>query len=242
MKSDRGRDGSRRSPGSQRSPGWQRSPAGGGGLPERPAPRRSPVVFDAIPAAAELRDGWHVVLRYEGEGEHPGPWLVDLSHRRRWDCQDAEIGARTRMDLPVPPQFGEVGVHGPLVINRMNRTQAAIWHLGTGAPPATPGESAFTETTDAHCMLAFVGRGVPTALEHLTPLDLFDPARPTPFLTQGPVLRVPCQIVTFAPDLVVMTLARGYGETLARAALAAGGFAGLRVGGENVFSRRFAQV
>ena len=207
--------------------------------------RRSPVVFDAVPAATESRNGWTVVLRYEGEGvlgenSHQGPRLVDLSHRRRWDFQDAGIGARTPMDLPVPRQFGEVGVHGPLVINRMNRTQVAIWHLGGGPPPPTPRETGLTETTDGHCMLAFVGTGVPEMLEHLTPLDLFDPARLTPFLTQGPVLHVPCQVVTVATDLVVMTLARGYGELFARAALESGTIEGLRPGGEEAFRRAFA--
>ena len=77
------------------------------------------------------------------------------------------------------------------------------------------------------------------ALEHLTPLDLFDPARPAPFLTQGPVLHVPCQIVTFAVDLVVMTLARGYGKTFAQAALKPGPIEGLRPGGEESFHREF---
>ena len=38
------------------------------------------------------------------------------------------------MDLPVPPDYGQVGVHGPLVISRMNRTQVSIWHLGAGTP------------------------------------------------------------------------------------------------------------
>ena len=207
--------------------------------------RSSPVVFDAAPASTELRDGWNVVLRYEGEaahGEnsHHGPRLIDLSHRPRWDFQDAGIGARTPMDLPVPRQFGEVGVHGPLVINRMNRTQVAIWHLGEGPPRSTPRETGFTETTDGHCMLAFKGTGVPAVLEHLTPLDLFDPSRPTPFLTQGPVLHVPCQVVTFATDLVVMTLARGYGETFAAAVLESGAMEGLRPGGEEAFRRAFA--
>lgn len=205
--------------------------------------RCSPVVVGAVPEVAEVRDGWKVALRYgDGESLEGGPWLVDLSHRRRWDCQDADIGARTPMDLPVPRQFGQAGVHGPLVISRMNRTQAAIWHLGDRPAPSTPPDPGFTETTDGHCMLAFVGPGTPEVLEHLTPLDLFDPARPTPFLTQGPVLRVPCQIVTFAPDLVVMTLARGYGETFAGSALASGGPARLRIAGEGVFSRRFAPL
>ena len=208
----------------------------------RTALRRSPVELPARAAATEQRDGWTVVLRYEGEERHGGPWLVDLSHRRRWDYQDRNVGAHTPMDLPVPPEFGEVGVHGPFVINRMNRTQAAIWHLGAGSPPKSPRAAGLTETTDGHCMLAFVGHGVSAALEHLTPLDLFDPSRATPFLTQGPVLRVPCQIVTFAPDMVVMSLARGHGRTFVRAALASGGVAELRIGGEGIFNRRFTKV
>ena len=201
-----------------------------------PAFRRSPVVLGGTPAATGLRHGWTVVLRYEGEDRHPGPWLVDLSHRRRWDFQDANVAAHMPMDLPVPKLYGQVGVHGSLVINRMNRTQVAIWHLGQGDPPSTPRETGFTETTDGHCMLALVGPGVPAALEHLTPLDLFDPARPTPFLTQGPVLHLPCQVVTFAADLVVMTFARGYGRAFADAALESGGPAGLAPGGERRLS------
>ena len=214
------------------------------GTTTRPRPlfRRSPVSFGATPAATESRDGWTVVLSYEDERGHPGPFLVDLSHRPRWDYQDSQVATHRPMELPVPERFGGVGVHGPLVINRMNRTQVAIWHLGEGPPPPTPPDSGFTDTGDGHCMLAFVGTGVPEVLEHVTPLDLFDPARRAPFLTQGPVLHVPCQIVTLAPDLVVMACARGYGETFAEAALASGAIAGLRPGGEGVFRNAFAQA
>lgn len=208
----------------------------------RPSHRRSPVSFVATPTATEQRDGWTVVLRYQREDDHPGPFLVDLSHRHRWDYQHGQVATRRPMDLPVPERFGEVGVHRPLVINRMNRTQVAIWHLGTAAPPPAPPDPGLTETTDGHCMLALVGAGVPEVLEHLTPLDLFDPARPRPFLTQGPVLHVPCQIVTFADDLVVMTCARGYGETFARATLDSGGLSGLRPGGEETFRQAFAEA
>ena len=207
-----------------------------------PARRRSPVASDANPAATEMRDGWGVVLRYQDEERHGGPWLVDLSHRRRWDYQDGRVATQRPMHLPVPAEFGRVGVHGPLVISRMNRTQVAIWHLGAGAPPTMPSETAFTETTDGHCMLAFIGLGVPAVLEHLTSLDRFDPGRAMPFLTQGPVLHVPCQVVTFAADLVVMTLARGYGETFAHAVLHSGALAGLRPGGEEGFQRAFARA
>ena len=204
--------------------------------------RRSPVAFDANPAATGTRDGWTVVLRYQDEEHHGGPWLVDLSHRRRWDYQDGSVATQRPMDLPVPAEYGQVGVHGPLVISRMNRTQVSIWHLGAGTPPTMPSETAFTETTDGHCMLAFAGAGVPRVLEHLTALDLFDPGRTRPFLTQGPVLHVPCQVVTFSTDLVVMTMARGYGETFAHAALHSGALAGLRPGGEEAFQRAFARA
>lgn len=204
--------------------------------------RRSPCSFGAQPAETELRDGWNVVLRHEGEDGDPGPQLVDLSHRRRWDFQDGGVADLRPMRLPVPEEFGEVGVHDGLVINRLNRTQVAIWHLGAAPPPDTPPDTGFTEVTDGHCMLAFVGDGIPEVLEHLTALDLFDPARDMPFLTQGPVLHVPCQVVTFAPDLVVMTLARGYGETFAEAALGSGGIAGLRPGGERAFTRVFQRT
>lgn len=214
------------------------------GVPAGPrmSMRRSPVSFSATPLETETRDGWTVVLGYEGEDGREGPWLVDLSHRRRWDFQAGRLGNMRPMGLPVPQRFGEVGVHGALAINRMNRTQVAIWHLRDDAPPAVPDEFGFTETTDGHCMLAFVGAGVPDVLEHLTPLDLFEPDRPRPFLTQGPVLHVPCQVVTFADDLVVMTLARGYGETFAEAALGSGGLVGLVPGGEGIFTTRFAAL
>lgn len=206
--------------------------------------RRSPCSFGAKPAETESRDGWTVVLRYEGEDGEPGagPRLVDLSHRRRWDFQDSGVADLRPMGLPVPEGFGDVGVHDGLVITRMNRTQVAIWDLGAPPPPDTPDETGVTEVTDGHCMLAFVGGGVPEVLEHLTALDLFDPARDMPFLTQGPVLHVPCQVVTFARDLVVMTLARGYGETFAEAALGSGGIAGLRPGGERAFGRAFERA
>ena len=215
--------------------------------PPPPPTRRSPVHLDATPAATVQRDGWSVTLRFEGErppGDDPtpGPRLVDLSHRRRWDFQHGRLDDRTPMGLPVPPEPGQVGTHGPLAIARMNRTQVAIWHLGAGPAPTPPPHPHLTETSDGHCMLALVGHGVPAALEHLTTLDLFDPARPTPFLTQGPVLRVPCQIVTFSRDLVVMTLARGYGETFATAALASTSLAGLKPGGEDAFGERFARL
>ena len=49
------------------------------------------------------------------------------------------------------------------------------------------------------------------------------------------------EVVTFARDLVAMTLARGHGETFTTAALSSAGLAGLQPGGENAFRDRFAR-
>jgi len=130
--------------------------------------RRSPCSFGAKPAETELRDGWTVVLRYEGAEGEPGrgdshrgrgdahagagPWLVDLSHRRRWDFQDSRVADLRPMGLPVPQGFGEVGVHNGLVINRMNRTQVAICHLGASPPRTRPPKPALRRSpTDTVC-------------------------------------------------------------------------------------------
>ena len=51
--------------------------------------RYSPVMFESSTQKTELRDNWKIVLAYQEEG--PGPWLVDLSHKTRWDLQDSRI-------------------------------------------------------------------------------------------------------------------------------------------------------
>lgn len=208
--------------------------------PFPPLTRRSPVAFDAPPLATESRDGWEVVTSYADEGG--GPWLVDLSHRARWDLQDRDLSERRPFDLAVPARPGEVAVGGGLMINRMNGTQAAIWHVGPGPAPSTPAGVSHTETTDSHCWLAVLGDAAPAALERVTNLDLFPPGRQGPFLTQGPVMHIPCQVVTWAPDLVLIALSRGYGQTFVEALLHSARDVGLRPGGEKVFTHRAAAL
>lgn len=199
-----------------------------------PAFRRSPVSFEATPLEFVNRDGWEIVLRYADEGQ--GPWMVDLSHRSRWDVQHRDVGSQRPLGLTVPSAPGEVHLEDGLAINRMNRTQVAAWHIGAGPVPVAPNETAYTHTTDGHCMLALLGEQLPSVMEHLTNLDLFNPARRSPYLTQGPVLRVPCQVVTLDRECVLMTFSRGYGQTFADAAIHSARPNGLRPGGEGVFS------
>ena len=217
--------------------------SGPGGPPSAAAPparRRSPVRFNAVPSRVERRAGWDVVLDYESDRaseDAPGrASLIDLSHRARWDVQGRDIQTVRPFGLDVPPKPGEVTVEAGIMINRMNRTQASLWHVGPGEPPSPPTEPHYTDTTDSHCWLAIVGDAAPAVLECVTDLDLFDPSRSRPFLTQGPILHVPCQVVTWREHLVLIALSRGYGQTFVEALLASGRREGLRPAGERVFN------
>ncbi|WP_419938926.1 2Fe-2S iron-sulfur cluster-binding protein [Candidatus Palauibacter sp.] len=218
-------------------------PGRSGEAPSQAAPaahRRSPVRFDAVPARTQRRAGWNVVLDYESDRAPPDALrracLVDLSHRARWDVQHRNIGTLRPSGLDVPRRPGEVVVRDGLMINRMNGTQASIWHVGPGATPAMPDGPHYTDTTDSHGWLALLGGSVPEVLESVTGLDLFEPGRPRPFLTQGPILHVPCQIVTWREDLVLIACSRGYGRTFVEALFESGRRAGLRPAGERIFT------
>ena len=134
------------------------------------AKRHGPVQFDAVAAEVAERQDWRVVLAYEGEGQ--GPWLVDLSHRQRWDFQHSDLDSQAPFGLQVPAKPGQVSVQRELLISRMNGTQVAIWRLGQGEAEPAPNDTAYTDMTDAHCMLAVLGADTPHVMEHLSKLDL----------------------------------------------------------------------
>ena len=205
--------------------------------------RQSAVVFDAVPAKTEERDGWAVALEYEDEG--PGPHVVDLSHCPRWDLQDAEIDGIQSLGIPIPNAPGQCVFEKGILINRMNRTQASVWHL-TGVTPIFPDDPAFTDVTDAAVSLAIFGPNLFAVLEKLSALDFLDPAREAPFLLQGPFSHVPCQIVildkTLARPGILMTCSRGYARDIVDAILAAGAEFKLRPAGEQAFSGWLAAI
>ena len=199
--------------------------------------RRSAVSFDAAPEKTEERDNWSVVLDYEDEGA--GPYVVDLSHRARWDLQDAEIGGIQSLGIQIPDIPGQCVFENGILINRMNRTQASVWHL-SGETPDFPDDPAFTDVTDSTVFLAVFGNDLFAILEKLTSLDFLDPSRQPPFLMQGPFSHVPCQIVTLEKTPgrsgILMTCSRGYARDMAAAILEAGAEFKLRPAGEQVFS------
>jgi len=200
--------------------------------------RRSPVQFDANPLATEIRDRWTVALEYEKEGR--GPWIADLSHKTRWDLQDLEIDAHTPCDLAVPETPGECTFADATLINRQNRTQASIFHLGAAAP-AMPEFPGYTDVTESTVFLAMFGPNTFFIAERLTNLDFLDPGKKAPFLLQGPFCHIPCQIVTLekAADGAggfLLTCSRGYGDSMVAAIMKAGDGPGLHPAGENRFT------
>ena len=200
--------------------------------------RRSPVRFTVTPIKTEVRDNWTVALEYDGEGQ--GPWLVDLAHKTRWDLQTNKVGEMTPANLAVPAVPGACTIADRTLVNRMNRTQASIYHLGDSTP-AMPDFSGYTDVTESTVFLALLGPEVFLIAEKLTSLDFMDPGKKSPFLLQGPFCHVPCQIVsldksTDATGGFLLTCSRGYGDSMVSAVLEAGAESGLRPAGENRFS------
>ena len=200
--------------------------------------RRSPVVFKSRPVQTEIRGHWTVTLEYAEEGS--GPYLTDLSHRTRWGVQDGNLNAIQPWGIAIPDIPGQSVWKNGFLMNRMNRTQASVWHLA-GKTPDAPDDAAYTETTDATMFIALMGRETFAITEKLTSLDLTDKAGKAPFLLQGPIAQVPCQIVSFAKRGkqrgILLTCARGYAQSMIGAILEAGAEFGLRPAGERVFSK-----
>ena len=204
--------------------------------------RVSPVTFPSQPLETEIRQGWEVILKYAGEGE--GPFLVDLSHRPKWDFQDGNLDHVELWGRHVPKDPGQSNWVDGLLINRMNWTQAAIWNLGA-EDLKMPEERAYTDITDGFCLLALVGNEALAVMEKVSPLDLAQPGKIAPYLLQGPVMDIPSQIVMLGTrDImtVLVAFSRGYGQAMAEALLGAGSEYRLRPGGERHIRERLRAV
>ncbi|MFO7803102.1 MAG: hypothetical protein R6V55_12485 [Desulfovermiculus sp.] len=198
-----------------------------------PVYRTSPVHFEASPKQSEERDGWTVVLEYADEKD--GPWLIDLSHLSRWDLQDRDLGQYWPCGMDIPESPGECILRENVLINRMNSTQAAIWHLGPNGQSMSQ-ESAYTDIRENTLCLALTGPNSLAVSEKVTNLDLADPKRIPPCLIQGPLAHVPCQIALLQSSGegsgFVFTSSRGYARDIVHTLLSAGREFGLQPAGE----------
>ena len=201
--------------------------------------RYSPVQFEVRPDQTEIRDGWGVVLQYSDEGRRP--FLIDLSHRKKWDVQDSNLSKIQPGGVTIPEIPGQCAFQNGILVNRMNRTQAAVWHLLGDNLDIAQGP-AFTEVTEGSTSLVIMGQEgeVFSIMEKVTSLDLRLLANEHFFLVQGPISHVPCQIVVFKGkekgSAVLFTCSRGYGMFMKQELLDAGTEWELHPGGENVFS------
>ncbi len=185
--------------------------------------RYSPVAFKADALEIEMRNHWQVVLKYQSESG--GPYIIDLSHTLKWDLQDSSLSRFEPCGICIPGAAGESIFEKQILINRMNRTQASIWHLSK-SEVVMPQELAYTDVTESHALLALLGESVFSIMEKVSALDLLSSGNRFPALFQGPVLHVPAQVVVMSEDdaerLILIACARGYGRSMAHGLLDAG--------------------
>ncbi len=200
--------------------------------------RISPVVFKSTPLKVEKRDNWDVVMEYSGEGN--GPYVVDLSHRPRFDLQDSNLSAIKPFGLKVPETPGTCLLKNGILANRMNGTQVSLFNLAGKDDIAMPDESQYTDVTESTLCVAILGKAVFSICEKLTALDFMDSQLKAPFLFQGPFSHVPCQIITLSKDDetagIILTCSRGYGRDMIHSILDAGQEFGLKPAGETRFT------
>ncbi|MCK4767062.1 MAG: sarcosine oxidase subunit gamma SoxG [Desulfobacula sp.] len=200
--------------------------------------RISPVVFKSSPLKTEKRDNWDVVMEYKEEGD--GPFLVDLSHRPRFDLQDSNLADKKPFELELPETPGNSVLENGILASRMNRTQVSLFDLDGQDDVSMPGESYYTDVTESTVCVALFGKEVFSICEKLTALDFTDPQRKAPFLFQGSFSHVPCQIVTLNKEGessgIVLTCSRGYGRDMIDSILHAGEEFGLKPAGESRFT------
>ncbi len=199
--------------------------------------RYSPVSFKTRPIRTTVRDHWHIAQAYEDEGS--SSHIIDLSHKTRWDVQDGSVSQFSPAGVTIPESPGSCTLKNGILINRMNRTQASVWHLNDTAPPI-PEESAYTDVTENTVFLAVIGKDIFSITEKLSSLDFQDPGKEAPFLFQGPFSHVPCQIVTLEKSKersgILLTCSRGYGHDMVHAIMDAGAEFGLKPAGEGYFN------
>jgi hypothetical protein len=200
--------------------------------------RISPVVFKSTPSKKEKRDNWDVVMEYSGEGD--GPYLVDLSHRPRFDLQNSNLAAITPFGIELPEIPGNCVLENGIIANRMNGTQVSLFNLDGQNDVTMPDESRYTDVTESTICVALIGKNIFSICEKLTALDFMDPQKEVPFLFQGPFSHVPCQIVTLSKDHkssgLILTCSRGYGRDMIDSIIHAGEEFGLKPAGEQRFT------
>ncbi len=199
--------------------------------------RYSPIRFDANVSEVEIRNGWQVVRRYQGQGQ--GPHLIDLSHLPRWDIQGKNLADICPFGMDMPDEPGAVFLSKGCLISRLNDTQCQAWWLATEKIGRPDDIVQATEVTDGQAVLALIGSQLEILFETLVSLDLFRQDIQLPWLFQGPLLGLPCQIIRLGKvdnvEAVLIAMPRGYGQAMAEEILKLCRPFGLTPAGESKF-------
>ncbi len=200
--------------------------------------RVSPVVFKSSPLKTEKRDNWNIVIEYSAEGD--GPFVVDLSHRPRFDVQSSNLASVTPFGITLPEVPGKSILEKGVLVNRMNHTQVSLFNFAGDSSVVMPGESMYTDVTESTLCVAIIGKETFSICEKLSALDFMDQEKTAPFLYQGPFSHVPCQIITMnrynGKSGLIVTCSRGYGRDMIHSILDAGKEFGLKPAGEQKFT------
>lgn len=186
-----------------------------------------------------MRAGWEIVLEYEKEG--PGPHLMDLSHIPKFDIQNEDLSRFRPGGHTIPALPGACLLEDGWAISRLNPTQAIIWFF-SGEPAPMPTEAEYTDTTEAYALLAIAGDNAFGVMEKITSLDLAPRSKQPPFLLQGPVLQIACQILVPTQNIVLMAFSRGYAQSMSEAILQAAAPLELQPAGDRIFQSLIRRI
>ena len=115
----------------------------------------------------------------------PGWWIWPI--RSAGTCRTAASEKLTVGELAVPADPGTCTFADNTLVNRMNRTQASIYHLGKAAP-ALPDFSGYTDVSESTVFVALFGPRAFRVAEKLTNLDFSGYSQTGAFSAAGPFL------------------------------------------------------
>jgi len=159
--------------------------------------------------------------------------LVDVSHMPQWISGAGGLGELDSDGWNVPRNPGQVEIQKSHLIVRLTPTECRVMALGDER--ATLTGAGTTDVTDGFATFAVVGPRCMDVLGKLSPVDLDAPGQTCPCAAQAPVEDIPSLIVRLngtgdIPGLII-SVARGYGQSFLDLLLDAGNEYGITVAG-----------
>ena len=123
----------------------------------------------------------------------------------------------------------------------MTPTRALIWDFDGEGQSLWSSNRAFNDVSDGSALLFMTGKELISIMEQLTDIKLNPINGSGPLFVQGPLVGVPAKIVVGMNKShemgMFISVARGFGQSMADTLLLAGKEAGLSPAGEGVFSQ-----